>query len=145
MSEQVAEAPKEELVRTCSIQNVESLSKENPNGIMLIVTQPSCGYCDPMLKEATKAVGERVAIVEANLDDADCNALAKQLNVPGTPVAIFWRDGKEVSRCDPSGKTWDQIRNEMVEMVAKEVDVKKAEAEVSPPAQETSPDGAPSP
>ena len=146
MTEQVAEAPKEELVRTCSIQNVEALSKETPNGIMLIVTQPSCGYCEPMLKEATKAIGEKVAIVEANLDDVDCNRLAKQLNVPGTPIAVYFKDGKEKGRRDPSGKTWDQIRNAMTEMVAKEAAVseedaaKAAGAEDSQPAPETSPD-----
>ena len=109
----------QEEVFTCSREDLEKLSKakENPNGVLFVFTQQNCGHCEPFMEAAEQAAGEKVSVFEAGLEDKDCNNLAKELNVPGSPIAVLWKDGKEVARIDPSGKTWDVVRNDIASMI----------------------------
>jgi len=124
-------ALKEELVKTCNIESIESISRENKEGVFVVVTQPNCGSCEPFFQEAEKVIGQRLPIVEANLEDENCKALATQLKIAGTPAAVYFKDGKEVARLDPAGKTWDSVRNEIAEMIKKGSESAARSAETS--------------
>ena len=131
----------EEKVVTCSIEGVEKMSRDHPNGVLLVFTQKGCPYCPDFLEEAEKTVGSKVAIAESGLEDDDCVSLAKKLNVLGTPQAVYFKEGREVSRLNPLGKTWDQVRVELDAMVKAEVKAQETEpAQDSEPASESSPE-----
>lgn len=104
-------------VVTCSIENMGKISNDYPQGVLIVFTQKDCRYCPPFMDEVLKAVNGKVAIAESGLEDEECMSLAKKLNVEGTPTALFYKNGEEKGRLNPLGKTWDQIRIELEQMV----------------------------
>ena len=125
----------EETVMTCSIESLDQISSRDGKGVFVVFTQEGCGYCEPFLAETDKALLNKVIIAESSFDDKQCLDLAKKYNVPGTPVGVYFKDGKEVRRVDPLGKTWDVIRGELNEIA------KLAEASAPQPAPDSAPTG----
>lgn len=124
----------------CTLDNVEQISKDQANGIILVVTQPNCEPCPILLQEAKSVVGDKIPIIETNVIDNTCKDLAVKLKVMSTPTAIYMKDGKEVGRVVAGGKNWDDVRKELrefmkpvageVESIPKEEPIQSAPASV---------------
>lgn len=110
-----------DIVGSCSTETLEKLKQAHKSGFFLLISQNGCGDCQTMRDVLGEVVKDRKPVIEAPVEDQECNDLAKQVLKDEqrivTPSILYYEVDQEPKKIIPDGKrTWDDMRKEIREL-----------------------------